>query len=841
MSSVRLPGVVVVLISVVVSDGKKIELSIGANTSEWRAVNNMVRETLASFERLNAEVSKLGKLGGGTGGGRGVGGGGVISTAGVVAGVGRGAQFGAAGSSGGASPIAGLSREMLQSRDVFKAVASGTKDSLRAMTEALRSEGGRQIGEIQRLKKEIGDLNKEYADLKDSAPGTAGHGMARANRERFVAAHAEMGQAMSSRDLAYGRAAQLEAGPPGWAERAGGLLGRMTGLNPAALGIGAAAAWTGRALMTSVTSGMAENQAAPWDWMRRGQTVGQSYGQAGQAAHFGDFRLQLARQHIMADPQLRADREAIGKGLGTALSGFNTAASGGTGFDQEGFRRAQVGVNVFKKFVTGDPLGAVNAGRRGIGGLPYDVAAEQLKFDQAYMEAHPEQFNAASQLMGNYRSDISNMRLFRAGAGRQMADGSRANAGINAARRYENKALLGEAAQAIHGVEAIAGSGTGGAHLASAIAGHLYAAPQIYGQSALGGDPHKFFAATQNLIGRSSGGIDVQAGGRLGSLASGAILSGAGYTNGLGLLGAMSEYARGGSAAGDMANTQFAQQGLGNLNRITGGGLDPYQAGVNLLAATHNAPGVGIFGQEKLARLDARQMADIVAGGAMPGDLKALGISSDMVKGQWGEVQRRMLDRDIGLSPSQDGKANPMQQLMGRLKGYGGDFGALVKGEKLKGGALEDAFSQYGSWLESTGQADNYETGRSMARTLAGVGTLARTSRIAGRGAGDAAGGSTELEYNQAKSELQGKDEAERQRKDSQYRALSGTLAQQEDTYRTAQQQLGGSIQPSVQRVSAELEDLARVIRQVRQKIEGRGAPVTNAGPGAGWTKLNPG
>ena len=404
----------------------------------------------------------------------------------------------------------------------------------------------------------------------------------------------------------------------------------------------------------------------------------------------------------------------------------------------------KVGFDVAGRLVKGDPLGAINQGNRQISDLGYKTIQEQYEFDAAYEASHQHQYNAANHLQQAYRGNMSNMRLWMSGERRNPNSnygGAILNGGINRARSFETRGLSEEAAQAMRGVEGIAGSGTGlrgAGRLAGAIAGHLYAAPQIYGQAAMGGDPGDFFSATQNLIGRGSGGMDVQAGGRLGSIASGAIMSGSGFTSGLGLLGAMSKYAGGSSAAGDMANTAFAQQGLGNLDRMTKGNLDPYQAGVNLLAAAHHAPKIGVFGQEYLAGMDFRQMADVVGGAAMPGDLKSLGISRDMVKGVFGEQQRRMLDRDIAASPGQEGQLNPMQAMLKRLRGHGGDFGAMVKSEKLKGAGLEDAFSQYGTWLSSTGQADNYQSGVSMARTLAGVGTMAETKRRAGRGAGDA-------------------------------------------------------------------------------------------------------
>jgi hypothetical protein len=447
------------------------------------------------------------------------------------------------------------------------------------------------------------------------------------------------------------------------------------------------------------------------------------------------------------------------------------------------------------------------------------------------------------QLSSNYSSDISHMRAF-GGAGKTDRFGGRVNHGIRAARALQDRGLLGEGLAALSGIESIGGYGTGLRHYgraANAMAGHLYGAPQILGQASLGGDAGTFFTGVQNLIGRGSGGIDVTAGSQLGLLASGTIGSGAGVTSGRGVLGALGAYARGGSAGEDMLNARFAGAGYGAVGAAVGGKIDPYQSGTNLLASIAANPTGSVFAQEYLAQLDPRTMFDVLGAGPghqLPADLAAHGITYGMVKQYSDQVFRNAYDRDLAALPGQGGVLTPQQKQSKVInERYGGDFRAYLQDTtkglrgRDKAAAEQRAFEVHGAFLAATGMAPDFQSGVAFARLEAGRGSYSGASRMAGRGAGDAAAGSTEMEMNAELSRIQGEDERKREQFDTGLRGSVSQLGKgSKQMFET-----GNQIGAPAEQVAASLKKLVAAIDaasdRILERATGRKALRVQAGP----------
>jgi hypothetical protein len=233
------------------------------------------------------------------------------------------------------------------------------------------------------------------------------------------------------------------------------------------------------------------------------------------------------------------------------------------------------------------------------------------------------------------------------------------------------------------------------------------------------------------------GGMDTIAAQHMGAFVGNSLMNGNGITSGLGLGGALTAYGFNGTSR-DLLTAKQNQAGVGGINALFSGSIDPYQQGRNLLNSIDIlGPNSSVYAQNTLAGgLDARTMADVMSGEDVPEQLKARGINRDQVMKMFDKTVSSGLDRLIDVGTDTDeGKAAKLLK-----EKYGGDIRSFAKGEIGKGKSFNSSqgFAALGTLLQDEGLAGSYDEAVGMARDLAGMGRKVKGS---GKG-GDASYGS---------------------------------------------------------------------------------------------------
>lgn len=862
---------------------KQIRFTVGMDEASIRKGIGLLREFQREAQKLAQDLNRA--MGGLGGGGQGrpaaammVGGGGLN----VAQQTGRAspiAQQQGAGGVGGA-----LTKQILENKQLFQAVATGSKDALRIMSGALKDEVGKQQMDIRRLRKEVEDLNREYAVMqKFKGAGRLYVGDQDAVRGQLLSKYDELGSAQHHESLLQKRYAQLNGGggAAGGAGGGGGIMqtGAMRALGAMGVtngmvqagGVAAVGYVIGKTIANTLRSGAAEAAASPHDYINRSVKQGGAYGSAAMGIRGGDLSLMHAFSVMRGNSWMNEDfnrlqegSQGIG-GRGSIMpSGFEKGRMGGTEFNRSNWRFWNIAArNVWHGIAGMDPLGAVNNTVRDRDNVPVQQAGEMLDYAQKMEQANPMAFagvrhfqETTGAMIGWGRGLGSGTRL-RPNANRfveeQTTDASgrvvennsyHPNEKINNAARtmrsYQNKAISPEEVLAgQHAVASVAGYHAGQSLRHQAIygnlGGHMPNAGLMAGTGALVGNKGLWGQFTGALGG--NGGMDVGAGSRMAGTLSGALLGGNPITSGQGLLGALYQYGRGSSGAQDMLLQNFMPQGLAAMGQVTGGGIDGYQSGSNLLNAIQALPGGSVMAQEYLAQLDPATIAEVMATGVVPPELKARGITPDAVKGFASKTFSRAYDRNIGASPGQEGRLNDVQiQAKMVNEQYGGDFKKYLDDNagKLKGkdrdAFVNQAMVNQGAFYQDIGWAGSDMAGQSLARIQAGLGTngsYVNGKRVAGRGGpGDPMANSDQMKQHAKTSEFEGDNERWIEENTDH---IQGMVAQRRQAMEGLNQ-VGQSVGMAADQVATRLNGLADAIEQAERRIRGR--PATgNAAP----------
>lgn len=763
---------------------KTLKFSIGADESAFRRAGRLVDEFTSKVTRAATELLRLNQSM--QRGGGGMGGGGFTPLSVRGAGISPGSQLASKMTSG---PASWLTSTLNDNQKILTAIAGASKDSLKEMTKGVKEEAGRQRAELRWLKKDAEELAAAYKHLRSLEKAGITPRDPSASQGHWNALQGAQAQIRSGEDrLGHLEFAENKLKPTKWGAAKEAMGDLMQGRRPTQdtmqqLGgvamAGAVGYAVGKVIVGTLRSGMHEAEQAPHDFIGRAMKQGGAFGHAAMGLKGGDMSLQAAYRLMRGNDQFSKDFNALSRGAGDS-SGFERGTSGGVAFDVEGQKkdRTILGSLWRNKF---NPLAAGNEMKRGLDNLPVDMTTDQLSYLQNMKQAAPLYFEARDQLYQNAGGNVAGMNALRMGARKMTGDskdartygsqGAQINSGLRALRKATDSGVHtdGDLIGAFNSIDQVAGGEAGHRGMFSVMggrAGGIHNAGQIWGTAAMndaGGSGGTFWKNLQNSIGRGSGGMDVGAANRMGGTVAGAMMSGMAPTSGLGLLGAMNAYGRGGSGAGDMQIQSFMPQGLQAMGAVTGGSVDAYQSGSNLLNAIHAAPNASVFAQEYLAQMDPRVLFDVIGKGEVPPELKARGITFEMVKSYADKTMARTYDRNVGMSPMQ-GEADPMQAQAQEVQGkFGGDFKAYFdSGRKgLKGKARAEwestAFTERGAYLQSVGLAPNDMAGSSFARLEAGRGQYGTGPFMAGRGAGAAAAGSVEALDMSERSKEQGR------------------------------------------------------------------------------------
>lgn len=843
-------------------DEKVIKIGAKADETGFKAVERHVRSVRQEVERLNGELNKMGR-----------------------------GLFGQTNQSAikmptaqqATTPVATLSKQLLDSKQLFETISRGSTTALKSMTAALRTESSAQSQLVSRLRKEVEQLSNTYAHLEDARNKgiTLADPLApvKTRRQMFTAA-SQLAQAEELQSIMYRREQQLIAsgGAPGGQGKWGARMGLMkedamgmAGSWASRLGIGqnimqyggaaVIGAVIGKTLVNSMKSGMQEAGQAPWDFLQRG-SLQSGWGREALNIKGGDLTILGAYRMAQNNAETKKAFSDLARGDSNSLmpSGFERSASGGFSFNAEGYKRLQAGAKGFWGTMKLDPLGGINQGLRDINAAPSQMTGDQIKFLQAIRDTFPLHFEAQRQFQQNSAGDVGAMRALNMGTDRyrslasaqqipggvkfnlaidsdgNIIPGEKANSALRLLRKYEDRGISrGEVIGAMQGIEGIAGLGAGQRYLNQGVSGaigHLPGATQIAGMGALVGS-RGFFPAVSGLVGRGSGGMEVSAAGVLGGTVANTLASGAAPTSGLGLLGAASAFSRGRTGAEDMLNARFMQNGIGAMGNMLGGRTDAYQQGVNILSAIRALPSGSVGAQEYLARIEPRVLFDVAGGGEVPLELQARGITSEAVKKYADLVMARSRDRAISVTPNQGGKINAVQtQTQAINEQYGGSFQKYMAdqlgyfdNQKDKDLFAKTAITQRGAYLTEVGLAGSDLEGQAFARLEAGLGKYG-TGNVKGRGLSDAAGGADELQHMRMQSQFQGELERKREQMSPALQADMAMAKPAVQMMTDAAHNIGGS----AKELGMALDELTNKIREFSKRINVNAAPPVRAG-----------
>lgn len=765
-----------------------------------------------------------------------------------------------------------FTKQLLENKQLFQAIATGTKDALARTSTAVKDELGKQQAEIRKLRYEAEQLGKEYQHLqKFNMPGPA-----QKAAQNFFNKNQEIANASGREQLLQDRYAQLNqpaASPMGQGVRQ--MLGSV-GINNAMINAGGAATIgyiVGKTLVNSLRSGSQEAAQSPHDFVTRSVKQGGSYGGAAMGIRHGDLSLLHAFSMMRGNSRFSEDFDRLkegaqgldgrgsilpegmaGIGVGDFSGIFGRNRGGGIEFNKSNWRLWDViGRNVKRAILGADPIGAIDDTLRSKGNIPVDQTTQMLDYAQKMEQANPLAFAGVRQFQETAGAGINQMRGLGQGTrtkryewsksgnmfleGLSYAQGGdsviKENSAARTLRKYQDRAISPEEVIAgQHAVEGVAGFHAGQSLRHQAVygnlGGHVPNAALMAGTGALVGNKGLWGQFTGALGG--NGGMDIGAGSKMAGTLSGALLAGNPITSGEGMLGALYQYGRGRNSAEDMLIQNFMPQGLGAMGQVTGGGIDAYQSGSNLLNAIQALPKGSVMAQEYLAQMDPATIAEVMAGGEVPAELRARGITADAVKSYAKKTFARAYDRNIGASPGQDGDLNDVQkQAKIVTEQYGGDFGKFLKegGDRLglKGNALKDfqrrALVNQGAFYQDIGWAGSDMAGQSLARIQGGLGTkgsFVNGKRVGGRGIGDSASGSDQLLQQSKTSQFEGENEKWIEENTEH---IQGMIAQRKQSSENLNQ-IGQSVGAAADLMAAKLNSLTDAIVDAERRIRGK-------------------
>jgi len=325
----------------------------------------------------------------------------------------------------------------------------------------------------------------------------------------------------------------------------------------------------------------------------------------------------------------------------------------------------------------------------------------------------------AKRMQENVRSDLSNIHAL--GWGGTRRDGK--NKKGSTAREFLTNAYFseGEIMGMHQGIES-AGSlrvAPGLTYSAlSASAGGLRGAGAIYGGMSRGLGAKGALNFGNALLQQNQ---DVSAMNQLGGFITHAQMSGSGFTDGLGMLGAMQT----GIGTGDAAMYRTAQNisGVRGVDRLLGGKQDSFQKGTNLLNAMAVNPGGGMYQNSFMANnLDFKSVASVLGGGGLTDAMKSAGLTKEMVKQFAEKTDKSSMNRFVDNAGQ---RSSPMLNTLRKIQASGGSISSYLKG--LKGEEQESAINDVGLFKLQSGQADSFDEGVGATRLSIGLGSRAST------------------------------------------------------------------------------------------------------------------
>jgi hypothetical protein len=766
-------------------DAKSLKFQVVVDHTTAEQAKRVIREITVEVGRLVTEMNKASGFGGLFGGaGQRLVASGHGSSSPMA---GPRAPSGAASAGGASNP---LTAALLDNKNLLRGVSYESRDAMRVMSDAVKSGIGHQRAEVERLRGEISKLAAEYKQL-----GVVGDNAFRTGRvsdaieaargrsdvgQRFVKQSAQLGRAeggLSSLE-------DLQAG--------GGIRGGLRAINqgnfgqgaqmiyasPTARGIGMAVA---TAQIVGATAMAVNNESLKNDFYTRGARAGSSVGSMSFGIRRGNLAEQQALQKLFSTGEAQ---QALGHGA-PSPSGNERSAGGfgeyvlnrATNFfnpsDQTAARRRAALTGTLG--ANGSILGAANPTtlmqrgldyQRAIGNIPVEEMERLRELASQRVQMDPRGSAYLNEFSGEYGSRMALMRAAGVGENRAERD-PRTGQKFNIVNGATGKSMRGQlhngAMDLGYGTDfdrnEVAGmmarlsatAGRGARFAASGVlpytAGGLSNAPELYGMANQYGHGGRFLGALSGGA-NGPGGLDVTAAGMIGQMVTGDMSMGgsAGIqgTQGRAALEGFMSASRGGSAGADMRGARLMNQGVGAYNSLVlGGGMDPLQKGINVLASVRAAPNASVYARHYLEGLSATDQAGIIRSGKKTLGMSDRGLGVGDVEKYASEQQKLLFSRYM-TGTGQGGSDTDAAVAGVRQKGLAGYFRGLKPGDRagkirLLGEAMAD--SSGGQMSEGGGEA-------SIKAALSAYKDLYPT--LKGTGIGDPAHGSLEAQAKRA-------------------------------------------------------------------------------------------
>lgn len=618
-----------------------------------------------------------------------------------------------------------LGQAILGDVDAFNKLAKSGTQGMAAMTDAVRRGIREQMQEIDKLNSKMAQLHSRFQ--KD--PRAAYEGAFRTNLQtQMLTRQGQLAGANSN-------LAQLQSLQSGLTPGAGGGAGGMLSPTGPAASL-ASIAKAGGVIVGSIVAGVNESMAGTRSYSTAEASRSQLINSEIRRLRTGDVTGMMALRTMMRDPDRAKDFRDQG----------GTGAKFEAGFAGVGGAMR----NVASRATFGLIPGAGGGGDQAILDPLSDASRNTGMMQNAMQQAREFENSTAflnkkialENFYSNFATRKSVGRILGTGlsvdpkTGRPMdsfgnLDSKMTEAGYDAssyassvaqARGMAGNKFAGKNAFAIMAANAAGYGGYG-----DMIAGAARSGRPDAGRMALGG------------------GIDLTAGIELGRGVIGSGFDVRGTTGGLGLLGA----AQGGmgftGGTGDFNLVQQALAGMGLGGKVTGGGLDAYQSGRNIINAVSANPSGTTYAQDYLGNgMSLKQLMD-AATGDMTQTGKSLGLTAGMARKQLSGSMTSLLDRFVD-----QGGSDPMSKAIRSFRQSGVGIEDYLRGNK---GAAGDIGSFFGLM-----SGEGEEAGIGLAKLLGGFGTK-------GKMRGGPAGGRGDIEKlvdeQQAKSKSQDARELE--------------------------------------------------------------------------------
>jgi hypothetical protein len=556
----------------------------------------------------------------------------------------------------GASAGAAVAAAVNNNKNLLAGLAKASKDTLANMGDIVSRELDKErkaLADLDRQLEKVNSRHKEHiANMQamKSAGSAAGSEFAVAegaisfSDKQVKKVVGQRGEQNARIDELEKMLAEVSPSDPGkgsiWTRDLGSMKGMMRG-----------AAW-GYAALNTVGGIAQEMTARPFDTLNA-EAASASIANIGVATAKGDFRYALALNQ-MNDPGKRGDMGALA--------------------ESADFQKVLSVISGIKSTAALDPASGFFGATRGLEMADPNTKKMMVQMLQKQMESNPEYFAKLETGIGQASNDISftrqvgNYRDFL-----NMVEGGRT-------MHYDTAAVE----SAFNSVRGIGGRNAGvrgfGAVLHAVTGGmDMGAAGNIVGSSVATGHDGSL------LSGLVSSKSDIVVAERIGTaIASSLMQAGTGGPGGMGLAGMLL------NGTGGVNGMQIAQQniaGIGAQQRILGGGLDAYQQGANILSALNVMPNGSISQLKYLSSgLDMATVASVLApGGKVTDEMKALGITKDMVREQYKGSMSSVMDRVT----SDDADQSPMAKALREVETkYGGDIQKFLQANPNKVSAI---------------------------------------------------------------------------------------------------------------------------------------------------------